>query len=207
MDIYMFGSVCRGEVDIGSDVDVLIVLDSGEHHDLDLDKFSIYSHEKIMELWKQGNAFAWHLYDESVLIFSPREVDIIQQLGVPARYDTAISDCERFHRIFNTSKTSLIDDTNSPVFELSNIFLSIRNFAICYSLGMNAPRIYSRDSAVCLGVDSLILESNYDLFRRCRLLSSRGYGTQLTSAEIESAKSCLSLINDWMIRLLEKLKR
>jgi predicted nucleotidyltransferase len=43
LHIYVFGSICRGEVAPGSDVD-LLAISSGGGNDLSRSMFSIYSH-------------------------------------------------------------------------------------------------------------------------------------------------------------------
>ena len=58
---YAFGSVCRGEIDPASDIDLLACL-STPNPEIDPKKFSIYTYERIRELWHEGNPFAWHLY-------------------------------------------------------------------------------------------------------------------------------------------------
>ncbi|HHE9539890.1 TPA: nucleotidyltransferase domain-containing protein [Haemophilus influenzae] len=60
MHIYVFGSLCRGELDNKSDIDILIISD--EKFGSEYNKYSVYSYEKIRELWLDGNPFAWHLY-------------------------------------------------------------------------------------------------------------------------------------------------
>lgn len=57
------------------------------------------------------------------------------------------------------------------------IFLSIRNFASCYSLGYLKQFEFSRDSALRLGKFSIdITEYTYKKLKQSRLLSSRGIG-------------------------------
>lgn len=73
MHIYVFGSLCRGELDNKSDIDILIISD--EKFGSEYNKYSVYSYEKIRELWLDGNPFAWHLYLESKLVFSSEEND------------------------------------------------------------------------------------------------------------------------------------
>ena len=60
MHIYAFGSLCRGEVDFGSDVDLLSIIE-GPDSRFDPDVFAKYSYDRIRSLWKEGNPFAWHL--------------------------------------------------------------------------------------------------------------------------------------------------
>ena len=49
--IYAFGSVCRGDLSIGSDVDLLALV-SGLDARFDPDMFSIYSYKRIEEKMK-----------------------------------------------------------------------------------------------------------------------------------------------------------
>ena len=60
MYIYAFGSLCRGQVDLESDVDLLAIVD-GHDDRFDPSKFSIYSYNRVREIWQEGNPFAWHL--------------------------------------------------------------------------------------------------------------------------------------------------
>ena len=76
LHIYAFGSVCRGEIAKGSDVDLLAIT-SGGANDLTRAMFSIYAHSKILLIWKESNPFAWHLHLESKLIHSSDGIDFI----------------------------------------------------------------------------------------------------------------------------------
>lgn len=95
MHIYAFGSVCRGDIDLDSDIDVLALTDRVDHR-FDPLVFSIYSYSRIRELWNNGNPFAWHLHLESKLLFSSTGDDFIAGLGVPKEYKKAASDCATF---------------------------------------------------------------------------------------------------------------
>lgn len=64
MHIYAFGSICRGDVSPASDVDLLAIVD-GYDERFSLDDYSIYSYDRIWEIWNEGNPFAWHLALES----------------------------------------------------------------------------------------------------------------------------------------------
>ena len=69
MHVYAFGSICRGEIDYGSDVDLLAIVERFVP-ELDPSKFSIYSYSRIEQLWDEGNPFAWHLATEFKMLFS-----------------------------------------------------------------------------------------------------------------------------------------
>jgi len=70
MHIYAFGSVCRGEVSRDSDIDLLCIDEGTQADRFDPELYSVYSYERIRELWSEGNPFAWHLWLESRLLFS-----------------------------------------------------------------------------------------------------------------------------------------
>lgn len=81
MHIYAFGSVCRGEIDNQSDIDLLAVV-AGHDDRFDSSIYSIYSYNRLKELWKEGNPFAWHLASEAKIIFSSNGEDFLSQLGI-----------------------------------------------------------------------------------------------------------------------------
>ena len=98
MHIYAFGSVCRGEIDIYSDIDLLAITDkSSQFNEL---SYSVYTHQKIIELWKLGNPFAWHLFWESKILFSSDGNDFLKSLSKPAQYKNCLTDCLKFYGIF-----------------------------------------------------------------------------------------------------------
>lgn len=86
MYIYAFGSICRGEIDFYSDVDLIAISDDlVQLKNLDPNKFSIYSEKRIKEYWEIGNPFAWHLYKESKLIFSSTEHNFLKSMLLRVR--------------------------------------------------------------------------------------------------------------------------
>jgi hypothetical protein len=133
--IYAFGSLCRGEVAFGSDVDVLAITEGFDSR-FDPDIFSIYSYLRIRELWEQGNAFAWHLATEAKLLFASDGQNFLAELGPPAAYSRCAEDCLKFYRVYERAIEALKSGNCSRVFELSAIFLAVRNFATCFSLGV-----------------------------------------------------------------------
>ncbi|MDP9154650.1 MAG: nucleotidyltransferase domain-containing protein [Pseudomonadota bacterium] len=197
---YAFGSICRGEVDRGSDIDLLACV-SSERPDLDPQKFSIYGHDRLRELWRGGNPFAWHIHLESRLLYASDGQDFIASLGVPAQYSKRRADCEKFAKLFDESFCALQANENSKIFHLSCMFLAMRNFATCYSFGNGTP-IFSRRSPLLLDKCVPISESVFDIFARARILSTRGYGSLPSEEEIDGAKKFSGEITGWMSDLL-----
>ena len=206
MHVYAFGSLCRGEVSPDSDVDLLAIV-HGTDTRFNPDVFSIYSYERIQQLWLQGNPFAWHLSKESRLIFSQDDSDFIASLGSPAEYVDCIRDCEKFYLLFRDARESFGVNTTTATFDLSVIFLSIRNIATCFSLGVSSTPDFSRDSALRLGAESLeIDEEAYAILRRARILCTRGYGPGLSEADQMVAAASFQTIEFWMRNLVYQAK-
>lgn len=207
MHIYAFGSVVRGDVTASSDIDLLAVTD-GHDSRFDPAQYSIYSYERLAEMWLQGTPFAWHLAQESRLLFAGNGVDYLGALGKPAPYMRALEDCQKFAALFAKAKASLIEGTSSSTFELSNIFLAVRNFATCYSLGVERKADFSRNSAMRLGLNSLRMNSDaYRVIERARMLSTRGVGKDVNDAEECFVKAQLQSIDDWMENLMDLVKK
>lgn len=198
--IYAFGSVCRGEVDHSSDIDLLACL-SKPQQEYDPEKFSIYNHDRIQELWLEGNPFSWHLYLESKLIYSSDGLDFLYNLGEPSSYSKALEDCKKFSLLFLESYRSLMYSSISAVFHLSCMFLATRNFATCYSLGNGKP-IFSRLSPLQLEQKLSVADEDFDVYARARILSTRGYGSVISGSEVERAKGIAPIIIDWMHELI-----
>jgi hypothetical protein len=207
MHIYAFGSICRGEIYPNSDVD-LLVIGGGAVAQYDPAIYSIYSYERIKDLWREGNPFAWHLSLESRLLFSSDDQDFLQSLGKPALYSHCARDCEKFLSLFCDARASLMHGGASRIFDLSTIFLSIRNIATCFSLGVVKRPDFSRSSALRLETNPVPLSVvSYKVLERARVLCTRGFGSKITDDEVGAALRELSGVYDWMRELAERAKR
>lgn len=203
MYIYAFGSICRGEIDPFSDIDMLAILKETDNSTtLDPNKFSIYTEKKIKDYWISGNPFSWHLFLESSLVYSDNKKDFLKSLGKPKAYTDGIKDMLKFHSIFFNSLNGLESNEFTYLFELSTIFLCIRNFATCYSLHKNQPN-FSRNSALNLGYKSLNINPDvYNILEESRLLATRGYGKVYPKSDINKIVLELDKANLWMNDLL-----
>lgn len=205
MHIYAFGSICRGDVQAGSDVDLLAIVNDCDSR-FDQATYSIYSYRRLKDLWQEGNPFAWHLSLESRLIFSSDKNDYLKSLGLPRPYTDCSRDCHKFYSLFREAKESIATRSSSRVFDLSTVFLSIRNFATCYSLKMTDQPDFSRNSALHLGQFSLAITNEaYNILLRSRILCTRGYGTNISDCELRVAASQFESINSWMALLMTRV--
>ena len=202
--IYAFGSICRGDVSPGSDVDLLALVEGYEPR-FDPDTYSIYSYKRIGEIWEEGNPFAWHLSLEAKLIFSSDNFDPLKLLGTPGPYRNCARDCDKFRSLFFDARKSLERAHTSKIFDLSTVFLGIRNLATCFSLGVLRQPDFSRHSALRLGERSLsIPRQSYEVLERSRILCTRGYGAKVSDEEVELASANFSLIEQWMTTLVQE---
>lgn len=191
---------------MASDVDLLAIVDG---HDARFDSgiFSIYSYARIRELWREGNPFAWHLCLESKLLYSHDRSDFLEGLGDPSQYKSYLRDCEKFLNLFREAQRSILSESNSRVFNLSTVFLSIRNFASCFSLGVTKRPDFSRGSSLGLGSKSIPISKDcYSILERARILSTRGHGDNLTSHEVLFVTRELDTIREWMENLIREAR-
>jgi hypothetical protein len=206
LHIYAFGSVCRGEIDSQSDIDLLAVVD-GYDDRFDSSIYSIYSYKRLAELWEEGNPFAWHLASEARIIFSSNGEDFLSQLGLPGAYQKCKEDCQKFYSLYCKAIESISCGSSSLVFELSSIFLAIRNFATCFLLGTRQIRNFSRRSALQMDGQSLkIHPDTFKLLERARILSIRGAGPIINKDDLNSSLEDIYSIKIWMTSLLNEVE-
>lgn len=201
---YAFGSICRGEIDRFSDIDLLACVSSSSEN-IDLDKFSVYRHDRIQKLWRQGNPFAWHLRLESKLLFSSNGRDFIGSLGAPSKYLNGAADCSQFARLFEESWLQLKNSQTSSTFKLSCMYLATRNFATCYSLHLGRP-CFARNSPLIIERPLRVDKAALDVLIRARVLSTRGLGDNVSSLDIAMILGIAPAISDWMSSLLSEVQ-
>ena len=144
---------------------------------------------------------------ESKLLFSSDRKDFFALLGDPAHYGKCVEDCEKFYTLFWEARSSVVTNSTSRIFDLSTIFLSIRNIASCYSLGVTEHPIFSRNSAINLGRHSIRISSGvYQILERARILCTRGHGSVISTAEVDNVILELNEIDRWMDNLVKGAK-
>lgn len=208
MEIYAFGSIVRGEIDEYSDVDLLVIKDLKEKiPEIDKERFSIYTFERLSQLWEEGNPFSWHLYSESKCLYSENSIPFLKSLGKPNPYINHLNDLNKFHKLFLDSKLSIESNSYSLDFDLSMIFLAIRNFASCFSLGFLKIEEFSRDTALKIGEYSIQINiTTYNRLKASRILASRGIGDRVTENELKEIMNEFSTIEKWFNELLKLVK-
>lgn len=202
--VYVFGSICRGEFAPGSDVDLLVISD--EPVDMyDTGKFSVYSYDRLRQLWSTGNPFAWHLATEARIVHASDGEDWIAQQGLPAPYRAGLSDCRKFYELFVRSSQEAKRRDGNLVFELSCMYLALRNFATCFALQRGKP-CFSRASPYLSCTDFPVSRSTFNVLVAARLLSTRGHGSMPSNVEVDDALSEADVALAWMTRLLDEIQ-
>jgi len=208
MHIYAFGSICRGEVAADSDIDLLALV-KGHDSRFDQSKYSIYSYSKIEQMWDKGSPFAWHLHLESRLLYATNNCDFLKSLGKPRRYLNCLDDCRKFQEVFEEARSSIFRDSASLIFDLSAVFLSIRNISTCFSLGVLGQPNFSRNAALALTGDlALPISANcHRTIEKCRILCTRSLGPAISDEEATKAVSEFSSIAEWMAKLVTRAEQ
>jgi predicted nucleotidyltransferase len=202
----LFGSTFRGDSDAGSDLDILVVTDNqkialhevkryfSQQKNVD---FSIYSRERIIEMFKEGHLFAWHLYLESAPVTKKFEDKWFSDLGRPSEYKYAYSDLTQFLILLEEAISSIRSGSNY-VFEAGICHVGLRNCSMIISYITTGIPNFSRYSVLELSeVLKLQMKRDYyDNFLRCRRISARG-NFEIPPSKIEILKT-LPIIEKWI---------
>ncbi|MBI2968386.1 MAG: nucleotidyltransferase domain-containing protein [Bacteroidetes bacterium] len=135
MDVYIYGSIVRGELDDRSDIDVLTIVNKKEKSIASKklpSYFTIYSQKRIKEYYDSGSLFAWHLYQDSKLIYSDGS-DYLSKLGEPNSYRNQKHDLDIMINLLNTAVRNVRMSSVNIIYELGIIYAAIRNIGIIAS--------------------------------------------------------------------------
>jgi predicted nucleotidyltransferase len=141
-ELWLFGSVARGDTDDLSDVDVLVAgeLEPQALSDLPYPKERMslvrYDWPELRQMAGYGSLFLHHLRLEGKLLFSPHESELAVLLEGLPQYRRAQQELSTFVRVLADVNDALNGD-HSPEFELSVIATALRHSCIlgCYAVG------------------------------------------------------------------------
>lgn len=150
-ELWLFGSVARGDTDDLSDVDVLVAgeLEPQALSDLPYpeERLSLvrYDWPELRQMARYGSLFLHHVRLEGKLLFSSHESELEALLEDLPPYGRAEQEFSTFVRVLEDVDNALSGD-HSPEFELSVIATALRHSCIlgCYAAG--EPR-FGRRSA------------------------------------------------------------
>lgn len=172
-EIYVFGSICRGEVSPTSDVDILVLPFTNDRSNYPI-SWSIYAPDLLREYFSQGRLFAWHLHFEAKCIFSPYERPFLSLLGSPAPYSTMSKDIRELEQLLQEAISELKNGTNSVVYELGIAYTAIRDIAMSASWALLGAPCFSSDAPYRLPNPCPLEFSTYNLAKLARHSSTRG---------------------------------
>lgn len=210
-----FGSVCREDYNLNSDIDVLCVSNLNE---IEKKKFnerlkllvgekasvSYYKPERIVLMYNEGHLFAWHLYAESKK-FSLNNTDFIDGLGIPAKYSGYIEDINSFIEIIKSTRVALEHEDNSAVYEAGLLYLCARNISMCNSYLFSERADFGKYSPYNKELNQYIqfplTLSDYESLMRARHTVTRGYS--LDNAKTINLKLIARELEQWAIKNID----
>ncbi|WP_421291811.1 nucleotidyltransferase domain-containing protein [Aeromonas taiwanensis] len=79
--LILFGSHARGDVDKNSDLDLLGIDNTTQHKTISVNKvnLSLYTHDNLIEMAKNGDSFLLHLIKEGKCLFGEDKFDVIKE--------------------------------------------------------------------------------------------------------------------------------
>lgn len=202
-EIYVFGSICRGESTPTSDVDVLVV--PFEVHSSQFPQsWSVYSPELLTEYFKAGRLFAWHLHLEAKCVYSPRSESFLASLGSPAPYSTIVDDIDDLDALLNEALTELASGTDNVIYELGIAYTAIRDLAMSASWSLLRSPCFSVDVPYRLPIDPPLPRDVYHQTMMARHASTRG--SQLNFDPMSTAKIVTNApLENWVASLREAI--
>ncbi len=172
-EIYIFGSMTRGEVSPSSDADVLVIQDNSDQN-LFPPSWSVYSKKTIETYFSTGRLFAWHLHLEAVRVYPRSGSGFLAQLGEPTPYASMAEDLADLRLLLQDSVHELQDSSPSPIYELGLAYTAIRDIAMAASWSMLARPSFSRYAPYELPVGCPLPIAIYDTAMCARHASTRG---------------------------------
>jgi len=188
LGVYIFGSVARGERDALSDLDLLAIVADGRGkvpEDVVLRyvppqlremeaSISWYGGNRLAEMFRNGELFAWHLHQETKPIFEREQV--IAALGKPAPYSGACEDVASFEKILRAIPHQLITSPKNAVYELGLVYVCLRNICMAASAVLCGRPDFSRYSPFALGgmLPIPLSRNEYETAMACRMAGQRG---------------------------------
>jgi hypothetical protein len=173
-DIYIFGSLVRGEVSHTSDVDVLVIPQDGGNVAIYPEGWSVYSRETMQKYFDEGRLFAWHLHREAKCIHAAAHSPWLTTLGAPARYAMAVADIEALELLMHNSLQELRMATASVVYELGIVYTAVRDIAMAASWRLLGNPCFSRRAPFLLPMLCPLDEAVYEIAMAARHCSTRG---------------------------------
>lgn len=204
-DIYAFGSVVSGEFDEGSDTDILAIESPFDENRYPSD-WSVYSRDRIKELYSRGTLFAWHLHLEAVPIFSSASGGFLESIDPPAPYSEAKQEIQLLLTIAKTALAELASDTPSSIYELGILGVAIRDIGMAASHILNGNFCFSKFAPFLLRSAALPMNrDDYFFLIKCRRATTRGYHVNYDDERCRKIMETSPSIFEWGDKVLTQV--
>jgi hypothetical protein len=172
-EIYIFGSMTRGEVSSSSDADVLVIQDRPEQNRFP-PSWSVYSKKTVEAYFSTGRLFAWHLHLEAVQVYPRSGTGFLADLGEPAPYSSVVEDLADLRLLLENSLFELQSNSPSSIYEIGLAYTAIRDIAMAASWSMLGKPSFSRYAPYELPVQCPLPLAMYETAIQARHASTRG---------------------------------
>lgn len=204
LELWVFGSVTSGEIDAGSDLDVLAICGSEDDVTAMPSQWSIYSTQKLSSLFDRGTLFAWHLYRDAVRVWPHRGPELLKSLGEPAPYSSGPAEIRALTTIADDAFAALERQTPSPIYELGLVYLVSRDIAMAaapailgdFSFSRFAPYQYTKPRFP-------LARAQYDYLISCRRAGTRGAPIEFSPRVVDDILGSRTPLMDWYEALYE----
>lgn len=201
-EIYIFGSVARGEVSSTSDVDVLVIPRGPGPQESYPAAWSVYSTTTVESYYRQGRLFAWHLHLEAKCVFAPGGANFLDSIGPPAPYTTYREDISDLEAIMGEALAQIRNGTNSLIYELGLVHTAIRDIAMSASWRMLAAPNFSREVPFMLPLACPLSKDVYQAAMLARHNSTRG-----AEVRIDAEAAAKAVLAAPLIRWVDNIRR
>ncbi|WP_449431788.1 nucleotidyltransferase domain-containing protein [Pseudomonas putida] len=217
---FLFGSAARGDNDVNSDTDVLIVY--GNHvPNLEIRdnakssisirlgakcSFAEYTQEHLNRMFSAGHLFTWHLYLEAKRLTPTGSLDeTSNNFCQPAPYENALIDASNFGSLIKSAHDSLLSGSKSFIYEAGIAYVALRNIGMCLSASFSESFHFGRLSPFLLS-SQLGIEPGCPLAIYNELVSARHAsqrGLDYTKLERKEILQGIGLARAWANELIE----
>jgi predicted nucleotidyltransferase len=220
LGVYAFGSVGRGQQDDLSDLDVLAVVRNGggkiaeqlvtEYVPPSLRQLKLsiswYGEDRLREMFRNGELFAWHLHSETLPLYDP--IGYLHGLGTPAAYHDAVTDTRSFQKILRGIPAQVSANECNAVYESGLIYVCLRNIAMAASWQLCKHPNFTRHSPFELSDmrGCPISREEFALTMACRMAGQRGNAPPL-GVDAAFVLDAYSRLDPWIEELCDMLER
>lgn len=218
-EIYLFGSVARGDDDDASDIDILIIIDNCSEEDylkyknyfsklleVPVSWISLYRYDKILSMYENGSYFLWHIKVEGKKLYSKNN-ELSGLLENLPRYHGMVNDIKEYTQILEDIHSEMKNKYICVEYELSVMASLVRNTCIMLSY-LNDRLDFSRTFVVKYCIEKYGIDVTIDEYKR--LYMYRHYETgkleQVPSGKLSDLKKWLSIEKQLLYIAVKEVK-